>query len=154
MESNTRDSERDSERGSERVRLEHANLIVRDIDEMTRFLKAAFPEFRVRREGKGWHGTRWLHVGTDTTYVAFSEASDSQAGRIPHDGPGFNHLGFVVDDAERVAASLREAGYREGFQADPHPHRKRIYFHDSDDNEWEFVEYLSDDPQERNDYSL
>ena len=30
------------------VRLEHANLIVRDIDEMTRFLRTAFPEFRVR----------------------------------------------------------------------------------------------------------
>ena len=33
------------------VRLEHANLCVRDIDGMLRFLKTAFPEFRVRGEG-------------------------------------------------------------------------------------------------------
>jgi len=30
------------------VRLEHANLCVRDIEEMIRFLQAAFPEFQVR----------------------------------------------------------------------------------------------------------
>src|SRR5204862_8348937 len=30
------------------VRLEHANLTVRDIDGMIRFLQTAFPEFRVR----------------------------------------------------------------------------------------------------------
>ncbi|HEY6288981.1 MAG TPA: hypothetical protein VIW48_06020 [Nitrospiraceae bacterium] len=34
------------------LRLEHANLIVRDIDGMIRFLQTAFPEFRVRGEGK------------------------------------------------------------------------------------------------------
>ncbi len=28
-----------------------------------------------------------------------------------------------------------------------------IYFLDAEDLEWEFVEYLSDDPKERNDYS-
>lgn len=30
------------------VRLEHANLTVRDIEGMIRFLQTAFPEFRVR----------------------------------------------------------------------------------------------------------
>ena len=29
------------------VRLEHANLVVRNIDEMIQFLKVAFPEFRI-----------------------------------------------------------------------------------------------------------
>ena len=29
------------------VRLEHANLIVRDLDGMIRFLQTAFPEFKV-----------------------------------------------------------------------------------------------------------
>ena len=33
------------------VRLEHANLTVRDIEGMIRFLKTAFPEFQVRGEG-------------------------------------------------------------------------------------------------------
>jgi hypothetical protein len=34
------------------VRLEHANLTVRDINGMIGFLHTAFPEFRVRGEGK------------------------------------------------------------------------------------------------------
>ncbi len=33
------------------VRLEHANLTVRDIEGMIRFLRTAFPEFQVRGEG-------------------------------------------------------------------------------------------------------
>jgi hypothetical protein len=44
------------------VRLEHANLIVRDINGMIRFLQTAFPEFRVRGEGKSRDGSRWVHV--------------------------------------------------------------------------------------------
>ncbi len=43
------------------VRLEHANLTVRDIDGMIRFLQTAFPEFRVRGEGKNRDGSRWVH---------------------------------------------------------------------------------------------
>ncbi len=35
------------------VRLEHADLIVRNIDQMIRFLQTAFPEFRMRHDGKG-----------------------------------------------------------------------------------------------------
>ncbi len=50
------------------VRLEHANLTVHDIDGMIRFLQTAFPEFRVRGEGKSRDGSRWVHVGTDGTY--------------------------------------------------------------------------------------
>src|ERR1700756_1521774 len=67
------------DRGSHRrclmaVRLEHANLTVRDIDGMIRFLQTAFPEFRLRGEGKNRDGSRWVHVGTDQTYVALSPA--------------------------------------------------------------------------------
>jgi len=40
------------------VRLEHANLTVRDIEEMIRFLQTAFPEFRVRGEGMSQDGSR------------------------------------------------------------------------------------------------
>jgi hypothetical protein len=32
------------------IRLEHANISVRDINGMIRFLQTAFPEFRVRGE--------------------------------------------------------------------------------------------------------
>ena len=35
------------------VRLEHANIGVRDIDGMIRFLQTAFPEFRIRHDATG-----------------------------------------------------------------------------------------------------
>ena len=33
-------------------RLEHANLVVRDVNVMIRFIQTALPEFRIRHEGK------------------------------------------------------------------------------------------------------
>ena len=39
------------------VRLEHANVSVRDLEEMIRFLKTAFPEFRIRGQGTNRDGT-------------------------------------------------------------------------------------------------
>ena len=61
------------------VRLEHANLTVRDINGMVVFLQTAFPEFRVRGEGKSRNGSRWVHVGTDETYIALSPAKERLA---------------------------------------------------------------------------
>jgi catechol 2,3-dioxygenase-like lactoylglutathione lyase family enzyme len=138
------------------IRLEHANLAVRDVDAMLRFVTAAFPEFRVRREGKTWQGWRWLHVGSDHTYLALNEAPRAPAEPwTPYAGkPGLNHLGFEVDDVEGVRARLAAAGYADSTVPNAHPHRRRIYFHDPEGNDWEFVEYRSQDPAERNDYEL
>ena len=132
--------------------LEHANLTVGNLEEAVRFITTAVPEFCVRHRGVT-DGKEWVHVGSDDTYLAFSQASERQQDVAPYEGIGFNHAGIVVQDADAVAAALREAGYREGLQAEPHPHRKRVYFHDADGNEWEFVEYLTEDAALRNDYS-
>ena len=141
------------------ARLEHANINVRSIDEAIRFLTTAFPEFRIRGRGEV-EGRPWVHVGTEASYLALNEfeggtekktggASGTHAfGREP-----LNHLGFAVDDAEALATRLLAAGYREGFVVPPHPYRIRKYFLDRDGNEWEFVEYLSDDPAKQNEYS-
>jgi hypothetical protein len=49
---------------------------------------------------------------------------------------------------------LRQAaGYEPNMHADGHPARRRVYFYDPEGNDWEFVQYLSDDPAERNDYA-
>ena len=138
------------------VRLEHANLIVRDIDEAIRFLRAAFPEFRVRGEGKGPGGTRWLHVGTDETYIALNDSTKERVEPwVPYVGePGLNHLGYAVDDVEALRTRMLEAGYSESTVPNAHPHRRRVYFYDSESNDWEFVEYRSDDPRKRHDYEL
>src|SRR5204863_8713415 len=52
------------------VRLEHANLTVRDIDGMIRFLKTAFLIFRVRDVVINRYVVRRIHVGTDQLYIA------------------------------------------------------------------------------------
>ena len=127
--------------------LEHANLMVSSIDDAVRFLKTAFPEFHIRGSGI-FKGRPWTHVGTDDTYIALNESDPGNATGVP-----LNHLGYVVDDVEALADRLLEAGYKEGIISPPHPYRKRRYFHDADGLEWEFVEYLSDDPAQRNDYS-
>ena len=137
------------------VRLDHANLIVRDVDETTRFLQTAFPDFRVRGTG-GPTGARWSHVGNDETYLALNEATlDAAEAWVPYGGkPGLNHLGFEVDDADAVRERLRAAGYRETTVPNSHPARTRVYFNDADGNDWEFVQYLTDDVDKRNDYTL
>jgi Glyoxalase/Bleomycin resistance protein/Dioxygenase superfamily. len=138
------------------VRLEHANISVRDVDGMIRFLTTAFPEFRIRHEGPNRDGTRWVHVGTDDTYIALNEANaDSERHWKPYSGePGVNHLAYEVDDVEALRIRLKAAGYRDSTVANAHPHRKRVYFYDPDGNDWEFVQYLSHDPARRNDYDL
>ncbi|HEV2064532.1 MAG TPA: VOC family protein, partial [Thermoanaerobaculia bacterium] len=49
---------------------------------------------------------------------------------------------------------LKAAGYRESTPPNAHPHRRRVYFYDPEGNDWEFVQYFSQDLAERNDYEL
>lgn len=73
----------------------------------------------------------------------------------PYKGrPGLNHLAYEVEDAEAIRARLQAAGYRDATLPNAHPYRKRIYFYDPEGNDWEFVQYLSDDPRQRHDYEL
>ena len=129
------------------ITLEHANISVQNINEAIRFLTTAFPEFTIRGRGVV-DGNEWVHVGTDDTYIALKEATEQPAAGQP-----LNHLGFAVDNVEALAERMRNAGFQEGFIAPAHPYRIRKYFHDADGNEWEFVEYSSNDPAKRNDYS-
>lgn len=137
------------------IRMEHANLSVRHFDDSVRFLKAAFPEFEIRREGIN-NGHRWMHIGTDETYIALNEAADKATStKAPYNGkPGLNHLGFEVDDVAALQERLAAEGFRDSTYPNAHPHRRRVYFYDADGNDWEFVEYFSDDPDQRNDYDL
>ena len=135
------------------VRLEHANLSVHDIDATIRFLRTAFPEFRVRRDTTDPDGSRWVHVGTDETYIALNQAR-AQRGNASRGTP-LNHLAYEVDDVEAIRKRLSAAGYEENTRVpNSHPYRKRLYFFDSEGTEWEFVQYLSDDPARRHDYEL
>jgi catechol 2,3-dioxygenase-like lactoylglutathione lyase family enzyme len=137
------------------VRLEHANLIVRDIDAALRFLQTAFPDFRIRFDVSDAAGKRWVHIGTDETYIALTQATAEPVQRwTPYSGvPGVNHLAYEVDDVESVRRRLVAAGYRDSTVPNNHPYRKRVYFYDRDGNDWEFIQYLSSDQSKRNDYA-
>jgi len=101
-------------------------------------------------------GAHWVHVGNDETYVALNQASRAPAEPWEAYGgsPGLNHLGYEVEDVEALRQRLRFAGYRESTVPNAHPHRRRVYFYDDEGNDWEFVEYASDDRRLRNDYEL
>lgn len=138
------------------ARLEHSNLIVRDIDDSLRFLQTALPEYRVRFDGLDQRGRRWVHVGTDQNYIALSQSSAEPAQRwTPYAGmPGVNHLGYEVDNVESLRQRMLAAGYQESTVPNNHPYRRRVYFYDGDGNDWEFVQYFSEDPAKRNDYEV
>lgn len=139
------------------TRLEHANIAVRDIDEMVRFLGNAFPDFKLRGSGVGFLADRrWVHFGNDEFYVALTQVSNEESQhRIQYGNTtGLNHLGFEVGDAAAVRSRLLAAGYEESTVPNSHPHRVRVYFHDREGNDWEFVEYRTDEPGLRNDYEI
>ena len=110
----------------------------------------------MRGEGTNRDGTRWVHVGTNDTYIALNQAkADSERHWMPYSGePRLNHLAYEVDDVESLRLRLKAAGYRDSTVPNAHPHRKRVYFYDPDGNDWEFVQYFSQDPAKRNDYEL
>ncbi len=135
------------------IRLEHANLSVTDADALTHFIEAAFPSFRVRGAGNDGAGRPWRHVGDEQFYIAL-QTVPAGAVRTPYgDTPGMNHLGWEVDDLDELRQRMEKAGYPPNLWDDSHPARRRLYFYDPDGNDWEFVEYASDDPTQRNDYS-
>lgn len=135
------------------VYLEHANITVSDIEAATRFFQTAFPEFQVRGGGEG-SGREWRHIGTDSTYVALTQASaNTQFSGKNYEVNGMNHIGFVVSDVESIADRLLEAGYSRSYPKQVQRFRIRDYFLDMDGNEYEFVQYLSENAAERNDYS-
>ena len=88
--------------------VEHANLSVTDVDESVRFFTTAMPDLRVRHDS-GPGPRRWVHLGTDTTYMSINripEPVDRQFKNVP---PGFNHVGFVVEDADALRERMLAA---------------------------------------------
>jgi catechol 2,3-dioxygenase-like lactoylglutathione lyase family enzyme len=114
------------------------------------------PDWKVRADVSSEENNcrRWVHLGTDTTYIAIEDrGATEKGGHEPYVDPGINHLGFVVNDIDAVSKRLTDAGYEEGLSSPDNPNRRRIYFYDADGNEYEFVEYLKAEIASRNDYS-
>ena len=134
-----------------KIYLEHANITVSNLEESIQFFQTAFPHFRIRGGGNGMR--EWVHLGDDNTYVALNQAKEDTPGNDKnYDRIGINHIGFVVDDVEQIADNLLKKGYKRDFPKEVEKFRVRDYFADTDGNQFEFVQYLSEDPAERNLY--
>ena len=136
--------------------LEHANITVRSLDAALQFLQQALPTWQVRGQGQmDWTGKtiRWLHLGNASHYIALQ--SDGEGATLDWRGHavGVKHLGIVVPDLAGLEARLSAAGYPMDHRGGKHPHRHSSYYQ-VDGLQIEFMQYLSAQTAQRNDYSL
>jgi len=135
------------------IKLEHVNLVVKDIPEMLKFYQAAFPHWYVRDEGKGeWAGKprNWLHFGDEYQYLALSDHGEGKNRELAGHQVGLAHFAYVTHDIQGVTKRLTQAGFPIVNPGATEPYRKNVYFVDPSGFEVEFVEYLSDNPKLRN----
>lgn len=123
------------------VRLEHANITVRNVDDTAAWLTAVF-DWKVRWKGPSIYDGTTAHVGGDDSYLALYQPPVA-----PRGGPdtyqtraGLNHVAVVVDDLDAVEARVKSAGFEPRSHADYEPGR-RFYFDDNDGVEFEVVQY-------------
>jgi catechol 2,3-dioxygenase-like lactoylglutathione lyase family enzyme len=135
------------------MRLEHLNLVVKDIPAMLEFYQAAFPHWRIREQGTAdWYGVErtWLHFGDDYNYLTLNDDGEGENRDLSGHQVGLAHFGYVVDDVEGVKQRLIDAGYEVANPGADNPYRSNVYFIDPAGYEVEFVQYHSDIPEQRN----
>ncbi|WP_100753850.1 VOC family protein [Vibrio salilacus] len=135
------------------LQLEHINLVVRDIPTTLAFYQAAFPHWFVRDEGQGeWYGKsrNWLHFGDEYQYLALSDHGEGENRELSGHQVGLAHFAFVTNNLDAMKARLSQAGYQIAKGGSIDAYRKNVYYLDPAGFEVEFVEYLSDNPKERN----
>jgi catechol 2,3-dioxygenase-like lactoylglutathione lyase family enzyme len=135
--------------------LEHANITVPSIDAAIDFLQTVDPSFVVRHDETPEGSYRWAHVGTQKSYLALQEPhldAGENNPRRPYKDHGCNHLAFVVADLDACVARLDAKQYKKSIPAKPHAYRKRAYYFDASGFEWELIQYLTDNVEERNSY--
>lgn len=137
------------------VKLEHVNLVVKDIKNTQEFLLTAFPEWRVRGSGTSeWYGKKrsWVHIGDDDNYITLNNEAEGENRDLKGYHPGLAHIGFAVDDSDQIKNRLVDKGYKITTIGADHPYRKTIYFIDPEGFEFEFIQYFSDIPTKKNMY--
>lgn len=133
--------------------LEHLNLVVSDIPAALSFYQAAFPHWRVRDGGDSeWYGKarKWLHFGDDYQYLTFNDNGDGENRDLAGHTPGLSHFAFVTGNLDALIQRLADAGFAVDKDGADEPFRRNVYFIDPAGFEVEFVEYLSDLPEQRN----
>lgn len=135
------------------LHLEHINLVVSDIPAMLEFYQAAFPHWQVRDSGKGdWYGKprTWLHFGDHYQYIALNDHGEGENRDLTGHQVGLAHFAYVTNNLDAVIKRITDAGFPIAKPGADDPFRKNVYFIDPAGYEVEFVEYLSDIPEQRN----
>ncbi len=120
--------------------LEHANLTVKDPDELAALFCRLF-DWKIRWAGEALNNGRTVHVGSEDSYLALytHENATETRSRNPSVINNLNHLGFVVSDIDEIELKVKEEGYEPINHADYDPGR-RFYFM-IDELEIEVVDY-------------
>ena len=121
------------------MHLEHVNLTVSDLDRSIAFYSDLL-DLHVRWKDDLRPGRRAAHVGDDRCYLALFEAEGDGTVRENYSTPGYNHMGFVVDDLEDATERLTRLGVEFGEIQEYEPGR-RLYVYDPDGHEVELVQY-------------
>lgn len=135
------------------IRLEHINIVVKNMQETLAFYRAAFPHWWVREQGNSdWYGVNrnWLHFGDDYSYLTLNDNGQRQNRDLTSNDIGLAHIGFEVSNLQDVKSRMQLAGFKPSHFGAVNPHRINIYYIDPNGYEVEFVEYNSDIPQQRN----
>ncbi len=135
------------------IHLEHINLVVADIPASLAFYGAAFPHWRIRDSGEShWHGKprQWLHFGDDYQYLAFGDNGVGENRDLSGHQTGLAHFAFVTANLDALVERLAAAGFEIDKDGADEPYRRNVYFIDPSGFEVEFVQYLSDIPEQRN----
>lgn len=135
------------------IQFEHVNLVVTDIEASLAFYRAAFPHWRVREQARGeWSGKprTWVHFGDDYQYLAFGDNGEGSNRDLDGHQVGLAHFAFVTSNLSALIERLEGAGFSPAKSGAEEPHRRNIYYIDPAGFEVEFVQYLSDLPEERN----
>ena len=135
------------------IKIEHINLVVSDIPAVLAFYQAAFPHWHVRATGEGdWYDKprKWLHFGDEFQYLTFNDHGEGENRKLEGHQIGLAHFAFSTSNLDELISRLEKAGFSISKDGAQEPWRKNVYFEDPAGFEVEFVEYLSDIPEQRN----
>jgi len=97
------------------TRIEHFNITVPDIDAAIRFIQAAAPDFKIRKDVRPPDSYRWVHIGNEQNYIALQEPHPGITPENPHqryENIGVNHVAMVVSDVSTVERNLLAEGFK------------------------------------------
>lgn len=119
--------------------IEHINLNVSD-PERAAAMAATLFGWAERWRGAAADGGLSIHVGSDSSYIAYHGKPGANLAAPFEKGVPFNHVGLQVDDLDAVEAQVVAQGLTPFAHGDYEPGR-RFYFFDPDGIEYEIVSY-------------